>query len=377
MIEQHDQQEEMHMQKLKFIVSGGGTGGHIFPAVAIADALRKKHPDCDILFIGAKDRMEMEKVPKAGYPIEGLWISGIQRKLTFDNLLFPIKLILSLQRAAKILKRFKPNAVIGVGGYASAAVLRVAVGKRIPCLIQEQNSFPGITNKWLAPKVNKICVAYDGMEKFFPKDKIIITGNPVREDMVSIQGKRDEAFDFFELVKDKPVLLITGGSLGARSVNRNIAKGLPLLKASGIQVLWQTGKPFYQEALEAAMPYKNVKVHEFIYKMDFAYAVADLVVARAGAITVSELCIVKKPAILVPFPFASEDHQTKNAMALVAHNAAIHISDQDASNKLVDEIIDVMNDDQKRAELTANIGKLAMDNAADIIADEVLKMLSK
>lgn len=365
------------MQKLKFIVSGGGTGGHIFPAVAIADALRKKHPDCDILFIGAKDRMEMEKVPKAGYPIEGLWISGIQRKLTVENLLFPVKLLSSLLKAGKILKRFKPDAVIGVGGYASAAVLRVAVGKGIPSLIQEQNSFPGITNKWLAPKVNKICVAYEGMERFFPKDKIIITGNPVREDMVSINGKKEEALRFFDLDAAKPVLLITGGSLGARSVNQNIAKGLDVLDKAGIQLLWQTGKPFYQEALEVAKAYTNVKVHEFIYKMDFAYAVADVVVARAGAITVSELCLVKKPAILVPFPYASEDHQTKNAMALVKNNAAIHISDFDASEKLVDEVITLMKDQEKRAELIENVSKLAMDNAADTIADEILNMLTK
>lgn len=365
------------MQKRKFIVSGGGTGGHIFPAVAIADALRKKQPDCDILFIGAKDRMEMEKVPKAGYPIEGLWISGIQRKLSVENLMFPIKLLSSLLKASKILNRFKPDAVIGVGGYASAAVLRVAVAKGIPSLIQEQNSFPGITNKWLAPKVNKICVAYAGMEKFFPKEKIIISGNPVREEMVEIEGKKDEALRFFKLKADKPVLLITGGSLGARSVNQNIAKGLPKLKEAGIQVLWQTGKPFYQEAISLAKTYDNVFVHEFIYKMDFAYAVADIVVARAGAITVSELCLVKKPAILVPFPYASEDHQTKNAMALVDKNAAIHISDSEASETLVPCIVDLMADDQKRASLVENIAKLAMTNAADTIATEILNMIGE
>jgi len=365
------------MQKLKFIVSGGGTGGHIFPAVAIADALRKKHPDCEILFIGAKDRMEMEKVPKAGYPIEGLWISGIQRKLTVENLLFPIKLLSSLLKASKILKRFKPNAVIGVGGYASAAVLRVAVSKRIPALIQEQNSFPGITNKWLAPKVNKICVAYTGMEKFFPKEKLIITGNPVRQEMVNITGKKEEALRFFDLKEGVPVLLITGGSLGARSVNQNIAKGLQQLKDAGIQVLWQTGKPFYQEAIALSKEFDNVFVHEFIYKMDFAYAVADIVVARAGAITVSELCLVKKPAILVPFPYASEDHQTKNAMALVDKNAAIHIADSEASERLVSSIIDLMNDKEKRVLLIENIAQLAMTNAADTIADEILNMIGK
>ena len=364
------------MRALKFIVSGGGTGGHIFPAVAIADSLRKIHPDCDILFIGAQGRMEMEKVPKAGYPIEGLWISGIQRKLSIENLLFPIKLLSSLMKAKKILKRFKPDVVIGVGGYASAAVLRVAVSQGIPTLIQEQNSFPGITNKWLAPKVNKICVAYEGMEKYFPKKKLVLTGNPVREEMVNIEGKREKALSFFELDGSRPVLLITGGSLGARSVNQNIADGLEKLVNEDIQVLWQTGKPFYQEALEAANGFPQVKVHEFIYNMDYAYAVADIVVARAGAITVSELSLVKKPAILVPFPYAAEDHQTKNAMALVKNNAAIHIADHDAKYTLVDTVIDLMKDESKKEALVANLSTLGFKNAAENIAKEVLNLLS-
>lgn len=363
------------MPALKFIVSGGGTGGHIFPAVAIADALRKIHPDCDILFIGAKDRMEMEKVPKAGYQIEGLWISGIQRKLSVDNLMFPIKLASSLWKASKILKRFKPDVVIGVGGYASAAVLRAAISKRIPTLIQEQNSFPGITNKWLAPKVNKICVAYEGMDKFFPKNKIMLTGNPVREEMVNIDGKKDEGIRFFNLETGKQTLLITGGSLGAKSVNQNLAKGLEELLKSGIQILWQTGKPFYEEALEVAKPFPSVKVHEFIYKMDLAYAVADLVVGRAGAITVSELSLVAKAAILIPFPYAAEDHQTKNAMALVNNDAAIHIADHKAADLLVNCIIDLMNDPERRAVLEANLKILARRNSADTIAKEVLKLV--
>ncbi len=363
------------MRVLKFIVSGGGTGGHIFPAVAIADALRKIHPDCDILFIGAKDRMEMEKVPKAGYPIEGLWISGIQRKLSIENLLFPIKLISSLIKARKILHRFKPDVVIGVGGYASAAVLRMAVSQNIPCLIQEQNSFPGITNKWLAPKVNKICVAYEGMDQFFPKNKLVLTGNPVREEMVIIEGKREKGLAFFGLENNAPILLITGGSLGAKSVNQNIADGLKNLVKEGIQVLWQTGKPFYQDALEAAKAYPQVKVHEFIYKMDYAYAVADLVVARAGAITVSELSLVKKPAILVPYPYAAEDHQTKNAMALVKNEAAIHIADHDAKYALVETVIDLLKDENKRIELISNLSKLGYENAAENIANEVLNLV--
>ena len=366
----------MSTRVLKFIISGGGTGGHIFPAVAIADELRKKHPDCDILFVGAKDRMEMEKVPKAGYPIEGLWISGLQRKLSVENLLFPVKLIASLLKAAKIIKRFKPDVVIGVGGYASAAVLRVATSKGIPTLIQEQNSFPGITNKWLAPKVNKICVAYEGMEKFFPESKIKLTGNPVREDMVNIDGKKEEAYQFFDLDPEKPTILITGGSLGAKSINQNISQGLQDLIDNGSQVLWQTGKPYYQEALESSSKFEEVKVHEFIYKMDFAYAVADIVVARAGAITVSELSLVKKPAILLPYPYASEDHQTKNAMALVKNDAAIHIADHKASEKLIDTIVSLLKDSTRRAQLESNLAALGHKNATESIANEVLNLIS-
>lgn len=364
------------MRPLKFIISGGGTGGHIFPAVAIADALRKIHPDCDILFIGAKGKMEMEKVPKAGYPIEGLWISGLQRNLSIQNLLFPVKLLSSLYKARKILARFKPDAVVGVGGYASAAVLRMATAKKIPTLIQEQNSFPGITNKWLAPKVNKICVAYDGMEKFFPKEKIVLTGNPVREEMVSIEGKREEAIKFFGLKEEGPILLITGGSLGARSVNQNIARGIKELVDAGIQIVWQTGKPFYQEALMLQEEFPELKIHEFIYKMDLAYALADLVVARAGAITVSELSLVKKPAILVPFPYASEDHQTKNAMALVSKHAAIHIADHNAITDLIPTILDLMSSSEKRMEIQENLAKLSLRNSSEKIANEVLELVN-
>lgn len=367
---------QMSMRALKFIISGGGTGGHIFPAVAIADELRKKHPNCEILFVGAKDRMEMEKVPKAGYPIEGLWISGLQRKITVENLLFPVKLIASLIKASKIINKFKPDVVIGVGGYASAAVLRVATSKGIPTLIQEQNSFPGITNKWLAPKVNKVCVAYEGMDKYFPKEKIMLTGNPVREEMVMIDGKKDQAYAFFELDPEKATILITGGSLGAKSVNQNISKGLKTLIENGSQVLWQTGKPYYEEAKIIASEFVNVKVHEFIYKMDYAYAVADIVVARAGAITVSELSLVKKPAILVPYPYASEDHQTKNAMVLVKNDAAIHIADHEASEKLINTIVSLLNDAERRTKLEENLSSLGLNNATESIANEVLKLIS-
>ena len=365
------------MRPLKFIISGGGTGGHIFPAIAIADELRNRHPDCDILFIGAKDRMEMEKVPRAGYPIEGLWISGIQRSLSAKNLIFPLKLLSSLAKARKIIKKFKPDVVIGVGGYASAAVLRMAIVAKIPTLIQEQNSFPGITNKWLAPKVNTICVAFEGLGKYFPKEKIVLTGNPVREKVVDIQGKREKGFDFFNLKKDVPTLLITGGSLGARSVNQNILNGLNDLVASGMQILWQTGKPFYNDADKGAKYLDDVKVHEFIYEMDLAYAVADMVVARAGAITVSELCIVQKPAILVPLPTAAEDHQTKNAMALVNKDAAIIIPDKDAGRLLVNRVIALMGDKQRKATLHDNLKSLGQRNAACKIADEVIKLVSR
>ena len=346
------------MRALKFIISGGGTGGHIFPAIAIANALRKIHPDSEILFIGAKDRMEMEKVPRAGYPIEGLWISGLQRNLTAKNLLFPVKLVSSLVKARKIIKRFKPDAVIGVGGYASAAVLRMAVSMNIPALIQEQNSFPGITNKWLAPKVNRICVAFEGMEKYFPENKIIITGNPVRDEVIDIKGKRKGAIQFFKLEEDKPTLVITGGSLGARSVNQNILAGIERIINAGIQVVWQTEKPFYKEAIEGTKGMGNVKIHEFIYEMDKAYAVADLLVTRAGAITVSELELVKKPAILVPLPSAAEDHQTKNALALIKKDAAVLVPDKEAGKKLVETLIVLMNDDNRRKTIEKNLETL-------------------
>jgi len=365
------------MQALKFIISGGGTGGHIFPAIAIAEELRKIHPNCEILFIGAKDRMEMEKVPRAGYPIEGLWISGLQRSLSAKNLLFPIKLLSSLVKARKIIKKFKPDVVVGVGGYASAAVLRMAITAKIPTLIQEQNSFPGITNKWLAPKVNTICVAFEGLDKYFPKDKIVLTGNPVRKNVVDIEGKKEKSYEFFNLKRDKPTLLITGGSLGARSVNQNILKGIKDLIASGMQILWQTGRPFYNEADEATKAMDDVKVYEFIYEMDLAYAVADMLVARAGAITVSELCLVKKPAILVPLPHAAEDHQTKNAMALVNKQAAILIPDKDADKLLVNEVIDLMGNHKRRLTIQENLNKLGRENAAGAIAEQVLKLIPR
>ena len=367
------------MQQLRVIISGGGTGGHIFPAIAIANALKKRLPDMEILFVGAKGKMEMEKVPAAGYKIEGLWISGLQRKLTLSNLLFPIKLIVSMFKARKIVKSFKPDVVVGVGGFASGPLLKAATSLGVPALIQEQNSYPGITNIMLSKKVEKICVAYDGMEKYFPKDKIILTGNPVRQDILSLEGKRERALELFGLSSDKKILLVIGGSLGARSINESIHDGLKKLKDNNIQVIWQTGKTYFTIAQDAVKPYQSegIKAYDFITKMDYAYAVADLVLSRAGASSVSELCLVKKPAILVPYPFAAEDHQTKNAMALVNHKAAILLKDDQVSSKLVSTVIELMMDDQARTRLSENISRLAVSDSADVIANEVFNIAKK
>ena len=361
----------------KFIISGGGTGGHIFPAVAIADALKKKLPNAEILFVGAKGRMEMEKVPSAGYQIIGLWISGLQRRITTQNLLFPVKIIASLLKARSIIRSFKPDMVVGVGGYASGPTLRAAVAMGIPTIIQEQNSYPGITNKILAPKVNKICVAYDGMEKYFPKSSIVITGNPVRRDITMISDKRDEALSFFGLNNISPVLLVLGGSLGARTINESILSSLELLANNGLQVIWQTGIAFAEKAEKALKPYANIglRTFAFITRMDMAYAAADLVVSRAGAIAISELCLVGKPAILVPSPNVAEDHQTKNAMALVKKNASLLIKDSEALEKLCETIISLSGNSQLQEQLSKNIRQLAFPDAADKIADEIISCL--
>ncbi len=359
------------MPQLKVIISGGGTGGHIFPAIAIANALKKKDPGADILFVGAEGRMEMEKVPAAGYQIEGLWISGLQRKLTLANLLFPFKVISSLIKARKILKRFRPDVAVGTGGYASGPLLNVAAQKKIPALIQEQNSFPGITNKILGKKVNKICVAYEGMERYFPKQKIIVTGNPVRQDILSGEGKRKEAFGLFGLKENKKVLLVVGGSLGARTINESIAGCFEQLASNNIQLIWQTGKNYAPASFNAGW------VGPFISRMDLAYAAADVVVSRAGAIALSELAIVKKPVLLVPSPNVAEDHQTKNAMTLVKHNAAILVKDSEAREKLGREILALAADPVKQKQLSDNIAKLAFANAADRIADEIIALAAK
>ena len=371
----------------RVIISGGGTGGHIFPAIAIANALRAKVKEIDILFIGAKGRMEMEKVPAAGYAIEGLAISGFQRRLTWKNLTFPFKLAGSLLKARSIISKFKPDVVIGVGGYASGPTLRMATSKKIPSLIQEQNSFPGVTNRLLGGKVQKICVAYEGMEKYFPKSKIVFTGNPVRHDVVNIAGKRDEALKFFGLESGRKTLLVIGGSLGAGTINQAILKFVKEMYAEQeIQVLWQTGKYYYDNII-ANLPDKaseivnrqssivNPIILPFIDRMDLAYAAADLIVSRAGAIAISELCVIGKPVILVPSPNVAEDHQTKNARALESRKAAILIPDAEAIGSLGTTIIETFGNESLQAELKRNISVLGISDAADKITEVALSLM--
>ena len=373
------QKKEEHLQPLKIIVSGGGTGGHIFPAIAIANAIKSLRPDTQFLFVGAEGKMEMEKVPAAGYKIEGLWISGLQRKLTLSNLAFPFKVISSLMKARKILRIFKPDAVIGTGGFASGPMLEVAARKGLVTLVQEQNSFPGITNKLLSKKVDRICVAYGGMEKYFPKEKILLTGNPVRQDILNLDGKRERGLEFFGLETSKRIILVIGGSLGARTINESIVNCLPAFEENNIQVIWQTGKGFFDTAKHEVGKYegKGIKAFDFIQKMDYAYAVADLVISRAGASSVSELCLVKKPCILIPSPNVAEDHQTKNAMALVTHNAAVIIKDAESREKLCVQTIALINDSEQCFKLSENIGKLAFKDSATVIANEVLSLINR
>lgn len=361
----------------RIIISGGGTGGHIFPAIAIANAIKSIEPAAEILFVGANGRMEMEKVPAAGYKIVGLNISGLQRSLKLSNLAFPFKVISSLMKARKIIGEFRPQAAVGVGGYASGPLLFMATRMGVPGLIQEQNSYPGITNKLLAGKVEKICVAYDKMDRFFPESKIIMTGNPVREDMVSIEGKRSEAAIHFGVDMNKPVLLVVGGSQGARSINRAMKAGLEQISKAGVQLIWQCGKLFFDEAKAAVAELKSdhIKVYDFITRMDYAYALADVIISRAGASTVSELCIVGKPAILVPLPTAAEDHQTHNCQALVDKDAAILVKDSDTPETLVKTALDLLADKERCSRLSSNITSLAIRNAATVIAKEVLKLV--
>jgi len=370
----------MQTRKYKILISGGGTGGHIFPAIAIANALKRKLQNPDILFVGAKGRMEMDKVPAAGYPIKGLWISGLQRKLSLKNLAFPFKLISSLIKAGTIIRKFKPDVVIGVGGYASGPTLRVAAMKKIPCLIQEQNSFPGITNRLLALKVNTICTAYDLMDRFFPSSKIVKTGNPIRQDVIKTDGKREEAAKFFGLTAEKTTIFIVGGSQGARAINHAIEKILPEFVKRDIQLLWQTGTSYLHTANESINKLKHdnlIKAVDFINKMDLAYAMADIVISRAGAIAISELCAVRKAVIFIPLPSAAENHQLKNAEALVEKKAALLIPENEISLRLLSTLFNLINNKEQQKLLSENIAKMATLDADEKIAGEIIKLISK
>jgi UDP-N-acetylglucosamine--N-acetylmuramyl-(pentapeptide) pyrophosphoryl-undecaprenol N-acetylglucosamine transferase len=360
----------------KFIISGGGTGGHIFPALSIANEIRRRDPDARILFVGAIGKMEMERVPAAGYPIIGLPVEGLQRKIGFRNLVVLYKFMISLQKARKILNSYKPNVVVGVGGYASGPLLSVANRKKIPTLIQEQNSYAGITNRLLARKATRICVAYPGMDKYFPAAKIVITGNPVREEYLGSNVKKTDAIDFFHIQGDKPVLLILGGSLGARTINDSILAGISKIERENIQVIWQTGSCYYDRIKEALEPLKleTVRCIDFINRMDLAYSLADVIISRAGAGTISELCLVGKPAILVPSPNVAEDHQTKNAMSLVQQQAAFMIADREAPEKLVSTALQLMNDEAMKATLRQHCSQMAIPGSASKIVDEIYKL---
>jgi UDP-N-acetylglucosamine--N-acetylmuramyl-(pentapeptide) pyrophosphoryl-undecaprenol N-acetylglucosamine transferase len=361
----------------RLIVSGGGTGGHIFPAIAIADAFKRRHPDAEILFVGAKGKMEMERVPQAGYPIEGLWISGFKRELSLDNLSFPFKLISSLCKAKKILKKFKPDMVVGVGGFASGPIMRKATRLNIPVVIQEQNSFPGVTNKIVAPKAAKICVAYENMEKWFPKDKIVLTGNPLRNNVVSTEGKHDEGARFFGLDPQKPIILLVGGSQGAMGINKGISAKLAMFKDVDYQMIWQTGKHYVEQAQKEVDELglgERVKPVVFIDRMDLAYASADVVISRAGAMSISELSLVGKAVVFVPLPTAAEDHQTKNAMSLVQKDAAMIVKNDETPEKLIPTVFELLNDKEKINKMQENIAKFAKPNAAEDIVNELDKI---
>lgn len=361
----------------RLIISGGGTGGHIFPALAIANTFKERHPNTEILFVGADGRMEMTRVPEAGYKIIGLWISGLQRKLTLSNLLFPVKLIMSYFKARSIVKNFKPNAVIGTGGYASGPIMMAATSFKIPSVIQEQNSYAGLTNKQLSEKVQKICVAYPGLEKYFPKDKLVLTGNPVRKDILDLQSKREIAMNQFGFDAKEKTLLILGGSLGARTINESVLAGLDKLIDAQIQVIWQTGKAYIDnvKAQTANKDLRKIRIFDFVKQMDLAYAAADVVIARAGALSISELCLAKCPSILVPSPNVAEDHQTKNAMALVNEGAAVMIKDVEAKNKLINEALTLLYDAPQCKKLSENIGRLGKPNAAVEIVEEIEKLI--
>lgn len=367
-------------KNLRIIISGGGTGGHIFPAVSIANAIKELQPETDILFVGAEGRMEMHRVPAAGYQIKGLPVAGFDRKNLFKNIPVLIKLFKSQRLARKIVKNFRPHAAVGVGGYASGPTLKVAGSMGIPTLLQEQNSYAGVTNKLLAKQAKKICVAYEGMERFFEKDKIILTGNPVRQGLLNSTQSREEAIYSFGLDPSKRTILILGGSLGARTINQCLMSNLDKVKESGVQFIWQTGKIYIEEAREAVAQAGNLPmlyVTDFISDMATAYSAADLVISRAGAGSISEFCLLQKPVILVPSPNVAEDHQTKNALALVDKNAAIYVKDADAKEKLIDKAIESVNQPQLLKNLSKNIAELAFKDSANVIAKEVIKLAEK
>jgi UDP-N-acetylglucosamine--N-acetylmuramyl-(pentapeptide) pyrophosphoryl-undecaprenol N-acetylglucosamine transferase len=366
------------MKVERVIISGGGTGGHIFPAISIANRIKTENPDAKILFIGAEGKMEMEKVPEAGYEIKGLWISGFQRRLTFKNLLLPFKIVASLLKARAIVRQFKPQAVIGVGGYASGPTLKIASLMGIPTILQEQNSFPGKTNKILAKSATKICVAYEKLERFFPKDKIELTGNPVRQKVIQIEGLREKAIEHFSLKEDQKTLLVVGGSLGAKTLNDSLKKDLKLLQSEGIQVVWQCGN-YQAEELQTWKTNQDmtgVSLNVFIKEMELAYAAADIIVSRAGAIALSELSIIGKPIVLVPSPNVAEDHQTKNAMALVEKDAAILVKDNEARNKLIPSVLALFQNSERQQSMSENLKQLAISNADERIV-QVIKSIVK
>jgi len=366
----------MNNKAPRIIISGGGTGGHVFPAISIAEALTNMRPEAQILFVGARGRLEMKKVPEAGYSIVGLPVAGIQRRLTWKNLLVPFKLLRSMRRSRRIIKDFKPDVVVGVGGYASGPVMRVAGRRGIPLLIQEQNSYAGLTNRLLASKASKICVAYEGMDKYFPAGKIKITGNPVRKDLIPGPGKKEEALRHFGLSPDEKTLLVIGGSLGARSINESIMDHLEDFEKKKIQLIWQCGRHYHQQAMQAMshLSLPHIRLRDFIERMDLAYAAADVIVSRAGAGTISELALIKKPVILVPSPNVAEDHQTRNARSLSDKDAAVLIRDEDARDMLVPRAFDILEDESGAQKLAGHIAEIAKPDSAKDIAEEVLKL---
>lgn len=374
---------------MRFLISGGGTGGHIFPAISIANALRQRQPDCEILFVGANGRMEMERVPEAGYNIVGLDIQGLERRKVLRNIRIIYNFLRSRRKARQIVRSFRPDVAIGVGGYVSAAAMSAAAALGVPVVLQEQNSFAGVTNRFLAKKASKICVAYDGMERFFDKGKIVKTGNPVRQNIIAPDIDRQAAYDYFGLERDKKTILVVGGSLGAKTINDSIARHIDKLLQTDCQIVWQTGKNYFA-AIKAKISEQGIKfttdsanplytkrmfVSDFISQMDYAYNVADLVISRAGASSVSELCLLGKPAILVPSPNVAENHQYHNAMALVAKNAALLVEDAEAVDNLLPQALQIVADDSRLRELSANIRQLALPNSAQAIAEVILAQI--